>query len=179
MLLHYVDLEPKERSDLLKNVRSGDQDAFERMILGHMKYAYKIVNDAAQRYDAYYLIDELFDSAIEGILIAVDRIRRGKLDHDNFTTYIGLWVKGQVSTTLRSFERRPTKTNKILSRTDWEVDFWDQVFSLAENAFERNVLTLRSREYTDKETAEKLNVSASLVFRTRCLLKNRYSRKAT
>lgn len=177
---------------LLENVRAGDKEAFDKMVLGHTRLAASIVNSYIRKNRIIFLVDELDSAAREGIVVAVDRIKNGHLSHDNFTGYIIYYIHEYIRKLLNRHFRvhfqqeesfypfKPIWYTSYLERVsdsyqNFEelVDLLDQLSTITKTDFEKRVIELRSQKYTDRETAEKLNVPETTVARTRHKLKKR------
>lgn len=167
---------------LLNNVKAGDQEAFDKMVLGHTGLAVSIVNGYIKRNRVIFLVDELDGAAFEGVVVAVDRIKKGHLSHDNFTGYIIYFIHEYIKKLLnKHFQVKLQQEEplfpwlKSVSDNDLKlIDLWDQLSKISKTDFEKKVIELRSQNYTDREVAEKLNVPKMTVARTRHKLLKRF-----
>lgn len=178
----FYNLKNADPKILLKNVEAGDKEAFDKMILGHTRLAVSIVNSCIRKHRIIFLVDELDGAAFEGIVVAVDRIRKGHLSHDNFTGYIIYYIHEYIKKLLnRHFRLRCQQEEeepvwyleRVSENFEELVDLWDQISKITKTDFEKQVIELRSQKYTDKEVAEKLNVTITTVAHTRHKLKKR------
>lgn len=170
-------LEQVDPKILLKEVKAGNKEAFDRMVLGHTGLAVSIVNSYIRRDRVIFLVDELDGAAFEGIVVAIDRIRKGHLSHDNYTGYIVYYIHEYIRKQLKKSRffcqwESQHPEQKLFDETGL-IDLWDQLSKIIETDFEKQIIELRSLGHTDKETAEKLNVPETTVLRTRHKLKKR------
>jgi len=160
----------------LENVKAGNKKDFDEMILGHTRLAASIVNRYIRKHGVTFLVDELDGAAFEGIVIAVDRIRKGHLSHDNFTGYIIYYIHEYIRKELKKLLSRVHQSSEpFIDPGPTLIDLWDQLSKITKTDFEKKVIKLRSQKYTDKEVAVKLNVSETTVARTRHKLKKRFT----
>ena len=186
-----LNIENTDHKVLLENVKVGDKEAYDKMILGHTRLAVSIVNSYVKKHRVIFLVDELDGAAFEGIVVAVDRICKGHLSHDNFTGYIIYYIHEYIRKLLNKHFRMRFQQQEELSEKSSAyqsylisqsgvphddlriVDLWDQLSKITKTDFDKKVIELRSQKYTDREIAVKLNVPETTVARTRHKLKKR------
>jgi len=180
-------IDSDELQIVLEKVRKGDSDAIETMILGHCRLALSIVN----RYLSVFNIndsEDLDSAAIQGIVIAVNLIVKGRLKHNNPTGYIVTYIHQYITeyiyhSSVVYFPRRSRQIpieifhDSIGVENTCTLEIWDSVLSITENDIEKQILKLRSQDYTDSEIGEKLGLSRLKVFRIRHNLLDRWRRK--
>ena len=185
-------LDDVEKLKLLKRVREGDSEAVEKMILGHVRLAFSIVNRYVNSFP--YFVDDLKSAAMMGIVIAVNKIAENSMAaHDNVTGYIVINVNYAIRREIQnSFVIRTPRGKKVVSMTDLTqcnlvkrhsqpssqlYEIWDAVDSLTEDQLEKQILELRSEGHTDNKVADFLGLSRSSVTRIRKNLFEKYRRK--
>jgi len=185
-----------EKLDLLKRVRKNDKAAIDKMILSHLRLA---ISKANCYVGIFHFISDLECAAMEGVVVAVNQIAKGKMaNHDNVTGYIISYVRRYILDAIRYnpviYTPREQRKRKIRSingdipsepvtiKRDpqlsiQEFELWDSVESLIKNDLERKILKLRRFGYTDTEIGKRIELSRLQVLRIRHSLYQRYQRK--
>jgi len=183
-----------EKLELLKEVRKGNQAAIEKMILCHIRLAISLVIRFVGTSGYGYYINVLDSAAMEGVVVAVNRVASGSMaGHDNITGYIIIYVRQFIQTAASRSNAVCTprnKKNKVitpfvipeLSEKDsqlgnQEFELWDTIDSLIDNETEKEILKLRQNGYTDLEIGKLIGLSRLQVLRIRHDLFQRYQRK--
>jgi DNA-directed RNA polymerase sigma subunit (sigma70/sigma32) len=129
--------------------------------------------------------DEMASAAMLGICTAVNKIKQGKLGHDNITGDIANCIHRTCAKAKRKDTNIPQpRDNPIKKTVNFlpeiaidvfnGVDLNDTLDTLVETDNESLILELRRRGFTDQAIADKLNVSRSYVTKIRIKLLERY-----
>lgn len=178
--------------EILERVREGNREARDTLILGHLRLATSIVN----RYLSYLnsnhsvMADDLDGAAIEGIVDAVDRIEKGKMQHDNVTGYIVYSIHNSINRCLKkSIPIHVPRNHKIpcfLSldenhhvKEGWHefhdlVEVKDELDNLIQNEIERKLIDLKIMGHSDTEVAAILGLNRTKLIRMKQSLRERY-----
>lgn len=183
-----ISIEDKRKLELLKLTREGNDEAQDELILGHVRLAVSIVDRYIVHFNCRYLDDELDDAAIEGIVVAVDRIRQGHLKHDNVTAYIVVVVHRFIADCLwksslvrvpRGHHYRwgtPIREDSVNCNPSKMIETRDLIDHVIRSKQERRIVDLRIAGYTDREIGKIMDIPKVTVFRTRQILKTRFER---
>lgn len=183
----------EEKLELLKKVRAGDKVAIERMILSHVRLAISIVNRYVAVGGLYHLANDLDSAAMEGIVLAVNRVAEGGMaNHENVTGYIVRYIHNSIIRTAqhdsaiyvprRQKDRiveplRNSIPGKDSQLNIQQLEFWDLIDSLTDDDLEKRILKLRSKGHTDAEIGELIGLNRLQVLRIRTDLFRRFKRK--
>ncbi len=172
------DIENGEK--LLECVRNGDTLSFEKMVLGHTRIAARIVNSLVNSWKLWHLRDDLDSVAYVAIVTAVNNIREGRMQHDDFTSYIACCIRGYVGHEIKKAKKYAPMNFELYhgNRDIWVIDVLDEIYSVCKNDTERSILDLRIQRYTDAEISATLGCDRSRVTQIRRELKSRFTRKA-
>lgn len=187
---------------LLACLRTGDANATERVILGHVRLAMQIVGRYLHRLKSDRLSDLLVSAALEGIIDAVHRVSAGSMEHDNLSGYVTDYIHRYVSRALEDVPtvrvprttqqsaryrgetvRRPSRVGfddpDLLRRTakhddinDFEIK--EIIDKIIQSDLERRILELRQEGQTDAEIATALSLSKTSVFLIRKQVERRF-----
>lgn len=132
--------------------------------------------------------DEMVSSAMLGIAVAVDRIKKGLVEHNNVTGYIIHYIHQHCAESLRLDcvipipQHNDTKiivcpiTDNNIEATGTRIgELYEILEHITHTEIEKNVVFLRQQGYTDTEVANNLNISRSTVTKTRKRLLERYN----
>ncbi len=132
--------------------------------------------------------EEMVSAAMLGIVIAVDRIKKGIIKHINVTGYIIHYIHQHCAEALRSDCVIPVPQNNdtkiiVCPITDNNIEvtainmgeLYETIEYITHTELERNVVFLRQQGHTDIEVASNLNVSRSIVTKTRKRLLERFN----
>lgn len=181
-------IEDGRKLELLKSIREGSIEAKNELILGHIRLAISIVDRYIVNFSCRYLDDELDDAAIEGVVVAVNRIEQGHMKHDNATGYIVKFIHNYVSNCLRKSrvvpaprghlykKGVPIREETVTSDSETLSEIRDLINCSIRNKKERRVVDLKIAGHTDKEVAKIMDISQVTVFRIRQTLETRFER---
>lgn len=132
--------------------------------------------------------DEMVSSAMLGITVAVDRVKRGLLGHDNITGYIIHYIHQHCAEALRLDcvipvpQHNDSKivvcpiTNDSIEATETRMgELYDILEHITHTEIEKEVIFLRQQGYTDSQVASNMNICKSTVTKTRKRLLERYN----
>ena len=132
--------------------------------------------------------EEMVSAAMLGIVIAVDRIKKGIIKHINVTGYIIHYIHQNCTKALRLDCVIPVPQNNdtkiiVCPITDNNIEvtainmgeLYETIEYITHTELERNVVFLRQQGHTDIEVASNLNVSRSIVTKTRKRLLERFN----
>lgn len=157
---------------------------WELLIESHMRLACSI----AGRYVRFGgNSDEMVSAAMLGIVEAVDRFKKGEVDHDNVTGYIIHYIHQHCTRTLQQDclipIPRPSRkkiiicpiTDAVIAPDEKISELYEVIESITETEAEKMIVFLRQQGYSDYEIAERLNLVRSTVTRIRQRLLERYN----
>lgn len=174
--------------ETLELIRKGNTEAKNELIMCHVRLAISIVDRYILKFNCRHLDDELDDAAIEGVIVAIDRVQRGYLKHDNVTAYIVVVVHRYISDCLRKSSLIPTPRGHVYRKSvqiqednvccdpKTSLETRDLINCTIKNEQERRVVDLKIKGFTDKEVGEIMDIPQITVFRIRQTLKTRYER---
>ena len=132
--------------------------------------------------------DEMVSAAMLGITVAVDRIKRSLITHNNVTGYIIHYIHQHCAEALCLDRVIPipqhndTKiivcpiTNSVIIATGTRIgELYETLEHITHTEVEKNIVFLRQQGYTDVEVANNLGISRSTVTKTRKRLLERYN----
>lgn len=177
-----------EKLKLLRQLREGNAEAKDKLILVHIRLAVSIVDRYIAEFNCRHLDDELDDAAIEAVVVAVNRVEQGHMKHDNITGYIVLWVHSLVSKCLRNSSLVPaprghryrksipiddSRTTNGSEDMSLVLDIINRIISTPE---EQRIVDLKIASHTDKEVAKIMEIPQVRVQRIRQILRKRFER---
>lgn len=189
-----IKYEPIKQENLIPTVdalRKGDEEAYQRMIEGHIGIAASIAADYATvtSYDP----DECMGVALCALCTAVERIKRGLCEHTNYGAYINKTVNGAIYNSLATdyLVKPPLRSEDyklmIKEKRAFNVALFveldptleqEEQYDLEElfqsNWFtkrEQTILRMKYEGYTDKEVASEVGISFQRVAQLRDKLK--------
>ena len=151
MLQHSID--PISNKRLKQLVAEGDK---ETIIRSHLRLA----SSLAKRYG---MDDELYDAAIYGLVLGVERL--GDLQHDNVTGYLVHWMKRHIKEAFP--EMLPLEFEPGCDGGLGEVEVEDIIESLDDP----NIIRLLREGYTIAEVADYLQITTWQVRKAKDQLK--------
>lgn len=133
-------------------------------------------------------IDEMVSSAMLGLTLAVNKMHDPDFENINPFGYIASFIHQHCFEQRRRDRTIPTARNEkpihVCSIIDDRIgtdqfdliEFFDVMEKISKSQLEKAIVDLRAASYTDAEIAAVLDVSPSLIFRTRLLLYERFCR---
>ena len=132
--------------------------------------------------------DEMVSAAMLGIVVAVDRVKKGLVKHDNITGYIILYIHQHCAEALRvdcvipvpqhndtKIITCPITDKRMLATGPRTGELYETLEFIIHTELEKEIIFLRQQHYTDTEVASNLNISRSTVTKTRKRLLERYN----
>jgi DNA-directed RNA polymerase specialized sigma subunit len=182
-------LEDDYKEKIVKAVRAGDLQAKEKLSLAHMRLSVAIAEDYIRRFSLANQRDDLRSAAGLGVLVAVDRIASGYLQHDNATGYIIKFIHSYI---MRAWSTLPiVKTPRGHDRVKQQylldshgcrdtsriLHIRETLDSILSTPNERRIVELRMSGHTDAEIAEILRIPRTSILRVRKKLQKRYEKR--
>lgn len=191
---------PERVAVILPSIRSGDKKACEEAILGHTLLALQIVGRYLRRLDSDQQADDLSGAALEGIVVAIDKVAHGSMSHDNLTGYVTETIHRMISDylvhakliyvpreTIRDAKRQGRQLPKLLKRVTLEdaaeqkasdVMLESEVDEILSKLFnsdtERKIIECRREGMSDADIASFLGLSKTTVFLIRKEVESRF-----
>ena len=187
----------EEAVELAEQVRLGNKEARERMILGYTKLAmHKVDSWLAVFPTLAYLSDDMVSEGFLAITRAVNKIAEGDLpEKNNPTGYISVaihnglsnFVMGEATIRVpRSVEsdQRASVSARVFVGLESEMgasmvherlfEIKDVLDSICQTEYDTTIMELRSHGYTDAEVAEQLELPPTTVYMLRRELYERF-----
>jgi RNA polymerase sigma factor (sigma-70 family) len=189
--------------DLLARLRTRDEGAKKEAVLGYVRLSMSIVGRYIAVLHSDRLANDLVGAAMEGIVVAIDRVANGEMKHDNLTAFVTTWVHKLISVELerrqvvkvpeRTVQDRrkknleapprpvrvdlndPTVQRKV-SRPSSEddIEIKEILDRVVQNDLQKSILELRQQGKTDQEIAAELDLSKTSVFVIRKEMETRF-----
>jgi hypothetical protein len=148
-------------------VRGGHKPSIDRIILGHLKFAFAIVTSVFNSGDSDSAISVAFEALVDGVIA----IEKGSLDHHtvpNITGYLAVTIKGKVTKFLnaqkRTLKRFPHRLYSIDNR---QIEYEEILSKILEDRKEREIIELRLSGRKDPEIGRLMGLTKQRVAQIR------------
>ena len=188
MIYYPEPLDDDLKLEIVSELKAGNLSRKDQLILSHIRLAFAIAKRYIKKHNLSRLYDELNSAAAEGVIIAVDRISKGYLKHNNATGYIVKFVHNSIIQTWAKQPIVPSPRNRNNTEThsflDIHANFDDsKVISIHETLDciirtqrERRIVDLRIKGYTDVQIGAIMGMPHQTIQRLRKILRKRFER---
>lgn len=148
-------------------IRGGHKPSIDRIILGHLKFAFSIVSSVFNSGDSDSAISVAFEALVDGVVLIED----GALDHHtvpNITGYLAVTIKGKVTKFLNAQRRTLKRFPHRLYLIEPDIIEYEEILcKILEDRKEREIIELRLSGRKDPEIGKLMGLTKQRVAQIR------------
>jgi len=188
-MIYYPEaLDDDLKLEIVTELKAGNADRKDQLILAHVRLALSIANRHIKRHNLSNLYDELNSAAVEGVIIAVDRILKGHLTHNDATPYIIKFIHHLINLCVSKQPIVPSPRNRNNTKSHSFLDVHahhdnsgiagikETLDCIIRTRRERRIVDLRIKGYTDVQIGAIMGMPHQTIQRLRKILRKRFER---
>lgn len=195
----------RESNDALyPQVAAGNQEAIKKMIESNMSLVIDKVDSYIRCWsEIAYLRDDMISEGFLGLTVAVQRMAtKGEASNPNPTGYMSYWINYHIGSTVdkeravgvgdRTVRRRQQDGDELPTSVPLpdtfnkdegvdpmsQVDLQDLIESCCETEFDRVIVEMKAKRYSDKEIAATLDIPHTTTYMMRRAIYARFLEKS-
>lgn len=158
-------IDSENLSHLLKGVKQGNEISINVLIEGHMRLAASIVGRYKTVGGQAIDTDMCLSAAFEGIVAAVNKIRKDGLSHEGVTAYITTYIHNYIQRQgIDPYVQKQSRLQHDFKIQDSRIlETYDELSAACRDESDATIVDMVGRGYTQTEIAKQLKVTQPAV----------------